>query len=633
MHDLPRTARWYLYGIWSAAAVCAMTALAAAPSLRAVPLLAVGLVAFVMADMFAVSFELRENDHFLMTVTDTVQVFLAGTVGPLGVIVPVAGSLLSDGLVGRPWYKGLFNAAQRCLGYLAIAYVYVLVVGPGPAPFAGWRGLLGIALMVAVYLSLNTLLVSAIVALVAEEPLLKVYASSLGQVQWVHLITLPLGAVLAVIYYYEPWMLVPALVPLLMAYRSFRAMASLQAESRKSKDLADKLERLQDTTTAMLSSDEPQPLLELVSERLAALLGATAVWVILDEREPRVVAVRGVDDPGAIDVAGSVAELRHRTVRETAGGPPWPAVLHIPMLAGGRLLGGFCLAVDEALSLADDDRRVLLAFAAQAAVAVERTQLSDQLRTKQEELLRTSKLAAMGTMAAGIAHEFNNLLTAIGGFAQLGLTSADPAEKDEALDVALRTSIRGQSITAGLLTFARRRESRRELCQVRDVADETLVLVERQLAKANIAVRREYEPIPPTFCDAGQIAQVVMNLITNARDAMAEARGGTLVLGLRERGGQIELRVSDTGVGIPEDLLTEIFKPFMTTKAALDSGDTPGTGLGLAITHNIVEGHSGAIEVLSKLGQGTTVLVRLPVLTAREEAERQAQGEQRAVSA
>lgn len=627
MDSLPRLARWYLYGIWGAASVAGALAIVLSPVPSPLYLLG-GLIAFVLADYFAVELVLNDQTEIQMTCVDTVQVFLAATAGPWGVLVPFAGSLLSDGLAGRAWYKGLFNASQRSLAYLVLSGIYQLLGASWTSPFQGWGGLVALALMAGLYLVLNPLFVSLIAALSTGQPPLKVYIASVNQVQWIHFITLPLGAVLAVLWHYEPWMLLPAILPLVMAYRSFKTMASLQHESRRSKAfaeqagrLADKLERLQDTTTAMLASDEPRPLLELVGDRLAALLHAPAAWAILVEPEPEVVATRGVPADAAIDIETCLVELRYRTVHQSAAGAvrPWSFVLYIPMLTAGRLVGGFCLALPEPLVLPEDDRRVLLAFAAQTAVAVERTRLSDQLRTKQDELLRTSKLAAMGTLAAGIAHEFNNLLTAIAGFAQLGLTTDNPAEKDEALQVALRTSKRGHSITAGLLTFARRRETRRELCQLRDVVDETLLLVERQLNKANVTVRREYEPIPETICEPGQIAQVVMNLVTNARDAMVETDGGTLVIGLAARDGQIELRVSDTGVGIPEDLLPQIFQPFITTKAALGGSSPSGTGLGLAIINGIIESHRGSIEVQSEVGKGTTVLVRLPVITSDEE--------------
>jgi signal transduction histidine kinase/FixJ family two-component response regulator len=460
----------------------------------------------------------------------------------------------------------------------------------------------------------------------------------------VHFITLQLGGVLAALWQIDPWLIVPGIVPLIMAQRSFKALGAWQAESRRSKALANeaqqlagKLERLQDTATAMIASLEPLPLLETVSTRLALLLDASASWVVLrDEPAPQLVAARGTPSPRPQDAALYAAELERQAVRQLdadelarlagPGALPWQTLLIIPLALESRLLGGICLASERTITLADDDRRVLLAFAAQAALAMEHAQLFEELRHKQDELVRSSKLAALGTFSAGIAHEFNNLLAGILGYAQLGLLSDDVAEKNEALDVAARACLRGRGITSSLLTFARRSDPQRSLSQIRDAVEETLALVERELAKLNIRVERLIQPVPLTICDLGQIGQVLLNLITNARDAMIEQDGGVITVELAQRGGQIELVVSDTGSGIPEHLLQQVFQPFMTTKGALGGSITPGTGLGLAISYGIVEGHGGTISVASTVGRGTTMTVRLPIIAelpqpARAEAK------------
>src|SRR6476469_1452095 len=106
----------------------------------------------------------------------------------------------------------------------------------------------------------------------------------------------------------------------------------------------------------------------------------------------------------------------------------------MPLALDSRLMGGICLAIERPIGLAEDDRRVLLAFAAQAALAMEHARLFEELRHKQDELVRSSKLAALGTFSAGIAHEFNNLLAGVLGYAQLGLNSSDVADKNEALE-------------------------------------------------------------------------------------------------------------------------------------------------------------------------------------------------------
>lgn len=629
MSELPRSARWYLYGIWGVAGVAILAALSSAQTAVNIWILLAGTVSLTIADLFAVSIEIEDGGRVQMTVVDTIEIFLAAVIGNYGVIALFVGSMLSDMIARQPWYKGLFNASQRSLSFLAVLSVYTLLVPAGADPFAGIRGLIALFLMVCLLFVLNPAFVSGIIALASHQPLMRVYVNSLHQVQWIHFITLPLGAVLAVVWSYNPWMLIPGVIPIIMAYRSFSAIAAAQAESRRNKALAQqaqatsaRLERLQDTTTAMLSSLEPQPLLDLVTRRLVTLLDAPAAWVILFD-PPRLVATFGVAAPLPWDVDAYRAALQGYRVCQIdraaiarlhpADSAPWHTLLLLPMSTDGRLLGAFCFGLDAPMDLADDERRVLLAFAAQAAIVVERTQLFDQLRTNQEELIRSSKLAALGTFAAGIAHEFNNLLAAIHGFAELGLTTDDVGEKNEALEVALRTSTRGQSITAGLLTFARRGESRHEPCQLDVLVDETLILIERELGKAGITIVRDYQPIPVIDGDPGQIAQVVMNLLTNARDAMLDKGGGTIRVSLRAEAHDVVLAVSDTGCGIPEELRGQVFQPFLTTKGALGGSRTPGTGLGLAIIHGIVEAHQGTIQLESSVGLGTTFTIRFPV--------------------
>jgi len=171
---------------------------------------------------------------------------------------------------------------------------------------------------------------------------------------------------------------------------------------------------------------------------------------------------------------------------------------------------------------------------------------------------------------------------------------------------------RGRSITRGLLTFARRSEHRRDIHHLADVIAETLTLVEIDLRKLNITLERVIEPTPAILCDSGQIAQVLLNLITNARDAIGRD-GGTITVSLRQCGAYVELGVSDTGAGIPEHVRDRIFEPFVTTKGALGTSNTPGTGLGLSVSYGIVKDHGGDIRFETEIGVGTTMMVRLPI--------------------
>jgi signal transduction histidine kinase/CheY-like chemotaxis protein len=631
MSDLPRVARWYLYTLWGVAASLILYILLQNATLETLsPLLLIWLVAYVCADY--VEFEIGEVKPVSMTIADAPMIFLVAISGATGALVILIGTFIVDLIRWqRPWYRSLFNASARVITYMMMWLVYWALMEPGALPFSGFRGLAALLLVGGIYYILNTLLVATIIAFATSRPLLGVYRDSYQVVRWIHFITLPLGAVLAALWVVDPWLALPALIPLIMAQRSFKALADWQAESRRSKELAreaqqlaGKLERLQDATTAMIASLDAMPLLKTVSTRLAALLEASASWVILlDQQRAHLVAPNGITSDFDWDAPAYAAEIQKglrlldpadmaRLHRDS--GAHWQSLVIIPLALEQHVLGGICLALDRPITLAEDDRRVLMSFAAQATLAMEHARLFEELRHKQDELVRSSKLAALGTFSAGIAHEFNNLLAGILGYAQLGLNSEDVADKNEALEVAVRSCMRGRSITSGLLTFARRGEPQRGLHLIQEALEDVIVLVERELAKNNIRMERHIQAVPPTICDPGQLAQVMLNLMTNARDAMIE-HGGVITVSLSERDGQIELLVTDTGSGISEDLLDQVFQPFMTTKGALGGSVTPGAGLGLAISYGIIQSHDGTITIDSKVGVGTTVTIRLPIVT------------------
>ncbi|MBX0327676.1 hypothetical protein K2Z83_08295 [Oscillochloris sp. ZM17-4] len=239
-------------------------------------------------------------------------------------------------------------------------------------------------------------------------------------------------------------------------------------------------------------------------------------------------------------------------------------------------------------------------------LAEERVRLYEELQRQQEELTRASKLAALGALSAGIAHEFNNMLTAILGHAQLGEISDSVTEKDYSLSVISRVCQRATSITSSLLTFARKREPDLSPNLLQTAINETLDLVRPDLERDQIRLDLAINDLPAILCDLGQINQVLLNLITNARDALRGRANAEIRLALGASEGHAVLTIMDNGPGIPPEVLDKIFQPFITTKSK-------GNGLGMAICYGIIESHRGHIHIDSDPDHGTAITITLPL--------------------
>lgn len=633
MAHLNGRTRVYLVTFWAAAAIALIAAArSAAFPFWTMVIYGCLLVIFVLADMNEFRFESEDGSRIMMTITDAPIIFMLISFDVGSVFVIFFGSLISDYLHKREFHKNLFNASERVVAYAILSFI---LHHPLFASYVDLRNPFSLAtflLLSVLYYLINMVFVATVMALSTRQSLLRVYRESAQGVGWVHFATTPFGALMAVLWQYNPWLLPLCIMPIVMFQRWFKTVEDLQVANRtsrtlaaQSEDLAGRLERLQLASTAMLASRDPLIILDTMCERLGAMLDARARYaVLLDEKPPQMIAATGLPDGWAWDVdaysrALAVPVVRVLTADEIqrmhpGTNVPWSAMIIVPLGIDPRQrIGGIFLALDSEPHLSEKDHRILLAFAHQASLAIENVRLIAELRTKHEELLRSSKLAALGTFAAGIGHEFNNMLAGIMGHAQLGLLTDSVSEKNDSLEVAVKMSKHGRSITNGLLTFARHRASQRAPFSLQTVVDETLAMVERELGKENVRVERLLQPIPSLLGDAGQLAQVVLNLVTNARDAMRDNSGGTITISLRQVGSNAELRVSDTGCGIPDHLLDQIFQPFVTTKGPLHGSSTPGTGLGLAITHGIVESHGGSIHVESAVGVGTTMILRLPI--------------------
>jgi two-component system, cell cycle sensor histidine kinase and response regulator CckA len=240
-------------------------------------------------------------------------------------------------------------------------------------------------------------------------------------------------------------------------------------------------------------------------------------------------------------------------------------------------------------------------------------------RNRQEELLRRSeRMASLGHTLAGVAHELNNPLAAICGFAQLLLRSERPEDDRTALETISHEAARAGRIVKDLLTFSRRQEvHQRERVCVSDVA--RYIFDTQRYAMETRGIRHELslDPnVPPVLADPTQLEQVLLNLVVNARQAIegvtnAPGTGSaphSITLRTGCTGGSVFIEVADNGPGIPPGELERIWDPFWTTK-----GEGEGTGLGLAVVHGIITEHGGTIEVESRIGSGTRFLIKLPI--------------------
>ncbi len=231
----------------------------------------------------------------------------------------------------------------------------------------------------------------------------------------------------------------------------------------------------------------------------------------------------------------------------------------------------------------------------------------------QQQLFQAEKMASLGSLVAGVAHELNNPLAGIMGFAELQQDSKDLDKVKGDANKILREAQRMQRVIQNLLSFARHRRPERVLTDINRILDDTMELLQNSLDRDRIHVHTDMDPeIPQTWADAHQLQQVFLNLIANAQQAIAHLGAeGTIAIRTSTENGQIQVRVSDTGPGIPSEYLPQIFDPFFTTK---DVGQ--GTGLGLSIAFGIVQEHGGHIFVASEANKGATFVVQLPVISA-----------------
>jgi PAS domain S-box-containing protein len=594
--DLPPRARWYILAVIASGALVFGALLPRAALSPIVPLVILVLLS-ALTSAFKVQFPIATGSNMSVSyVVDIAAILLRGPHASM--IVGAASGWSQTTLNTRapnPAYRTLFNMAILVITVQAAGQVYEALGGRPGAPVESMIvPLTGMALT---YFFVNTIPIAVAVGLTTDQSAWGVWKNDFASSAPSYLLGVAAAAIIIQVTHSSGyWMtLLLTAAPLYLTYKVYRAGA--QAEERQGAIL----EAAHD---AILTIDNQLNIREFnpAAERMFGyarldILGKKAETLIpADERAEFLRVLTEYLDTGRGPLAGR--QLEFSACR--ADSAEFPVELTAARMRGER-------SVELAVFIRD---------------ITERRALEEQLRQAQ-------KLEAIGRLAGGVAHDFNNILMSIMGAADLllfGLRDTDPV-RDEALEIK-QSVVRGAGLTRQLLAFSRRQATRPQLFALGDAVRGMETMLRRLIGpEIDFEIVSTGEPVQ-VRADVGQIEQVVLNLVINARDAMPS--GGRLVVKVDEielgaaaaasiaeatPGRYARLSVTDTGIGMDDRTRARLFEPFFTTK---EQGK--GTGLGLSIVYGIVKQSAGYVTVLTEPGRGTTFLIYFPVAAAVEPA-------------
>lgn len=369
-----------------------------------------------------------------------------------------------------------------------------------------------------------------------------------------------------------------------------------------------------------MGGDFRMPELEQLSAELRAVLGAVQCGVLLLDRRGSIRHINpclkdflglGTDAASHIETFGDLANLVEPLFRD-------PAALRAPWKAFSESSGG---ELRDELMLTGRNRRVLAREArpvfSENGDPVGWLEIYRDITSERQihsKLLQTEKMAALGQLVSGIAHELNNPLTSIMGYAQLLLGRSSPEAPGSEAKMIFEEAERARHIVKNLLFFARKAESERTRVDINEIIERTVALRGYELKIENIVVATNLAPeLPPTLADPFQLQQVILNLLVNAEQAILEGRGqGRIEIRTRKISpARLAIEVRDDGPGIPPENVSRIFDPFFTTKAP-----GVGTGLGLSIVYGLIEQHGGEVTFENLRGGGAKFTLELPIRAA-----------------
>lgn len=340
--------------------------------------------------------------------------------------------------------------------------------------------------------------------------------------------------------------------------------------------------------------------------RPAATHGASDAYLALADREVTASLTGKVIKSGLPLYIPDVRAEQHVQLSALARAEGLCTLLSVPLRTKTAIIGALNVYTSELRHFDESDIRLLTLLASQSAIAIENARLhADEVEVR-ERLRQSEKLAALGKLSAGLAHELRNPLNTI-SMLMYAMGQDLPAQGSCTADLRIvQGELRRMSLLIEqFLEFARPRPPHFQRERLDEIMEETLLLIGPEARTRGVTIHKEWEKaLPLVWVDGAQIKQVFLNLLLNALQAMTKR--GSLTVRLHVSGGNLLTSITDEGEGIPSDVRANLFEPFFSTKAG-------GTGLGLSISQRIIEGHNGRLRLFSQPHVGTTAVVRLPL--------------------